>query len=64
MPGEQRHQPDPVGHPGLFMVGDYLYDSTLNGVLDSAGRVASWIAAGLADGWLPQRRTERSACDV
>src|SRR5580658_7078829 len=30
------HMPDPKGHPGLFMVGDYLFDSTLNGVLDSA----------------------------
>jgi monoamine oxidase/SAM-dependent methyltransferase len=30
------HMPDPKAHPGLFMVGDYLFDSTLNGVLDSA----------------------------
>jgi monoamine oxidase/SAM-dependent methyltransferase len=30
------HMPEPKGHPGLFMVGDYLFDSTLNGVLDSA----------------------------
>ena len=64
MPVDRRHRPDPVGHPGLFMVGDYLYDSTLNGVLDSAERVASWIAAGLADGWLPQRRAERGACNA
>jgi len=64
MPVERRHQPDPVGHPGLFMVGDYLYDSTLNGVLDSAARVASWIAAGLADGCLPQRCAERGVCDA
>jgi hypothetical protein len=26
-------------------VGDYLYDSTLNGVLDSAEHVAGWLAA-------------------
>ena len=25
-----------MGHPGLFVCGDYLFDSTLNGVLDSA----------------------------
>ena len=42
---EQRHQPEPVDHPGIFMVGDYLYDSTLNGVTDSAIYVSQWIAA-------------------
>src|SRR5690606_4647561 len=25
---EERHYPDPRGFPGLFIVGDYLYDST------------------------------------
>jgi monoamine oxidase/SAM-dependent methyltransferase len=30
------HLPDPKELPGLFMVGDYIFDSTLNGVLDSA----------------------------
>jgi monoamine oxidase len=30
------HQPEPVEHPRLTMVGDYLFDSTLNGVLRSA----------------------------
>ena len=30
------HRPEPKEHPGLFMVGDYLFDSTINGVLDSA----------------------------
>src|ERR1700722_14902258 len=38
-----RPVPDPVGHPELFVVGDYLFDSTLNGVLDSADIVAEWI---------------------
>jgi monoamine oxidase len=42
---DRRHQPDPVLHPRLFVVGDYLYDSTLNGVLDSAEHVAGWLAA-------------------
>ena len=45
-----RHQPEPVDHPGLFVVGDYLFDSTLNGVLDSATCVAGWVAAGLEHG--------------
>jgi monoamine oxidase len=31
------HRPEPVEHPGLVVVGDYLFDSTLNGVLRSAG---------------------------
>jgi len=42
---DRRHQPDPAGHPHLLVVGDYLYDSTLNGVLDSAEHVAGWLAA-------------------
>lgn len=44
-PLDQRHRPEPVRHPHLFVVGDYLYDTTLNGVLDSAEYVASWLAA-------------------
>lgn len=30
------HSPEPAEHPGVFIVGDYLFDSTLNGVFDSA----------------------------
>jgi protoporphyrinogen oxidase len=30
------HLPEAEEHPGLFLVGDYLFDSTLNGVYDSA----------------------------
>jgi len=30
------HRPEPVEHPGLVIVGDYLFDSTLNGLLDSS----------------------------
>lgn len=47
-PLDQRHQPEPVEHKNLFVVGDYLFDSTLNGVLDSADYVADWIAAEVA----------------
>ena len=42
---DTRHLPDPTGHPNLLLVGDYLFDSTLNGVLDSADFAAEWIAA-------------------
>lgn len=47
LPVDRRHQPS-RNHPNLFIVGDYLFDSTLNGVLDSAEHVAGWIAAELA----------------
>src|SRR5262245_315501 len=30
------HRPEPKEHPGLVLVGDYLFDSTLNGLLDSS----------------------------
>jgi len=48
---DQRHQPEPIEHPNLFLVGDYLFDSTLNGVLDSADYVAAWLAALITDNW-------------
>jgi protoporphyrinogen oxidase len=46
---DSRHVPDPVGNPMLFLVGDYLFDSTLNGVLDSAECVAEWITGEIAE---------------
>jgi monoamine oxidase len=42
-----RHLPDPQEHPGLFVVGDYLFDSTINGVLHSANTVAGLIGGYL-----------------
>jgi hypothetical protein len=48
-PIDRRHQPASA-HRDFHMVGDYLYDSTLNGVHDSATHVASCIAADLAAG--------------
>ena len=44
LPVDRRHRPT-AGHPNFFLVGDYLYDTTLNGVLDSAAHVAGWLAA-------------------
>jgi protoporphyrinogen oxidase/ubiquinone/menaquinone biosynthesis C-methylase UbiE len=32
----QRHRPEPTEHPGLFTVGDYIFDSTVNAAYDSA----------------------------
>ena len=40
---DSRHQPEPVQHPGLFVMGDYLFDATVNGVFDSADTVVEWI---------------------
>jgi hypothetical protein len=51
---DSRHVPDPAGNPMLFVVGDYLFDSTLNGVFDSADTVASWITEELADEPAPE----------
>lgn len=39
---ESRHIPDAAA-PNLFVVGDYLFDSTINGVLDSADYVAECL---------------------
>ena len=44
---EDRHRPEPPEHARLYVVGDYLHDSTLNGVLDSAEFVAECIAEQL-----------------
>ena len=46
---DARHQPEPEEHPGLFVVGDYLFDSTINGLLDSADVVAEWILEEIAE---------------
>lgn len=48
----QRHMPEPIDHPHLLVVGDYLFDATINGVLDSAGFVAETIIE-----WLMQRNS-------
>lgn len=46
-PVAKRHCPEPIQHSNFFFVGDYLFDSTLNGVLDSAEYVAAWITGNL-----------------
>ena len=37
------HRPDPERLPGFLMVGDYMFDATLNGVLDSADAATDLI---------------------
>ena len=46
-PLRQRHIPAPATHPGLFVVGDYLFDSTLNAAYDSADFVTDLIQTEL-----------------
>ncbi len=40
---DSRHMPDELGHPNIYVVGDYLFDSTVNGVMDSADTVAQLL---------------------
>lgn len=47
LPIPQRHSPEPLGHDNLWIVGDYLYDSTLNGVFDSADYVSDAIGTAV-----------------
>jgi protoporphyrinogen oxidase len=39
------HRPEPKQHPGLVVVGDYLFDSTLNGLLDSSDAATDIIVS-------------------
>jgi hypothetical protein len=48
-PDYERHVPDPEDHPNLFVVGDYLYDATLNGVLDSVDTVIELVSEQAAE---------------
>lgn len=43
----QRHLADAQGHPGLYVMGDYLFDSTINGAYDSADFVTDMILTHL-----------------
>jgi monoamine oxidase len=47
LPIDRRHRPEPSDHGQLWLVGDYLYDSTLNGVLDSADYVSDGVVAAV-----------------
>ena len=48
-----RHVPESQEHLGLFVVGDYLFDSTINGVMDSAD-----IATDLLLNYLKRRKSQ------
>ena len=47
---QSRHLPEPRLHTNVLVVGDYLFDSTLNGVMDSADYVTDvLLSRSLAD---------------
>ena len=54
---DAKHCPDSDTCPHLLVVGDYLFDSTLNGVLDSAEYAAGWIATMTAEQELDKMNT-------
>ncbi len=43
----EEHQPEPEEHPDLYIVGDYLFDSTLNAALFSANTAVNILAERL-----------------
>jgi SAM-dependent methyltransferase len=44
---KRRHMPEPANHANLLLVGDYMFDSTLNGVYDSANYATDLILTRL-----------------
>lgn len=52
------HRPEPKEHPGIVVVGDYLFDSTLNGLLDSSDAATDIILTEMM-----RLRRERSQDD-
>ncbi len=43
----ENHLPEPDENPGIFVTGDYLYDSTLNGLLDSCDIASDLVVSEL-----------------
>ncbi|MBV9531775.1 MAG: FAD-dependent oxidoreductase [Bradyrhizobium sp.] len=65
------HRPEPEQHPGLVLVGDYLFDSTLNGLFDSSDAATDIILAEITrlrrarthKGWPPSDKIDRDYFD-
>jgi monoamine oxidase/SAM-dependent methyltransferase len=57
----RRHRPAPKEHPAVVMVGDYLFDSTINGAMDSADIATDVLLGHLRkhDRGLPRDRPPR-----
>src|SRR4029077_4489552 len=57
------HRPDPKQHPGLVVVGDYLFDSTLNGLLDSSDAATDIILTEMMRLRRARKEDEKPASD-
>jgi protoporphyrinogen oxidase/SAM-dependent methyltransferase len=57
------HRPDPVHAPGLVMVGDYMFDATVNGVMDSAEVAGDIILADVVARRRARREAEATSAD-
>ncbi|MEW6642968.1 MAG: FAD-dependent oxidoreductase [Pseudomonadota bacterium] len=57
------HRPEPAEHPGLVLVGDYLFDSTLNGLLDSSDAATDIILTEMMKLRYARGEAERPASD-
>lgn len=53
---KEKHLVDPKNHPNFVMVGDYLFDSTLNGLIDSADLATNFLLENLQKTQLVARR--------
>ncbi len=58
------HRPDPVHSPGLVMVGDYLFDSTVNGVMDSSEMASDIILTDVLKRRHPQSSKETGMVEL
>ncbi|GAB1716460.1 MAG: amine oxidase [Nitrobacter sp.] len=57
------HRPEPKEHPGLVLVGDYLFDSTLNGLLDSSDAATDIVVTEMMKLRRARGRTDANAFD-
>src|SRR5882757_8514157 len=57
------HRPEPKQHPGLVVVGDYLFDSTLNGLLDSSDAATDIIVTEMMRLRRAKSSTDKPASD-
>jgi len=57
------HRPEPKEHPGIVVVGDYLFDSTLNGLLDSSDAATDLILTEMVMLRRTRAQTEKPLSD-
>jgi SAM-dependent methyltransferase len=57
----QNHRPDPEQLPGVYIVGDYMFDATINGALDSADAATDMLLADILERRQSLRRGRQTA---